>query len=216
MNHLLKTRTAVREAIVATPLVDNLIGGRISREAYADYLRNVYAYAEHSSKVIALAASRCMNSHPALARYLLHHAEEEQGHDRWALADLVDLGYSEDEVIAVDPAPSCSAMIGFEYYTAGYANPVGLFGWLYVLEAMGDDLGGEVAGRIDAALSLEGKGLRFIAGHGVNDVEHTADLTEQIKQHVHTPEDLRAVNHVADVIAVLYVGMFHEIGSRAA
>jgi heme oxygenase len=215
MDHLLQTRTRVREAIIETPLVASLMAGRISRDAYADYLCNVYAYAEHSAKVIALAASRCMNSHPELARYLLHHAEEEQGHDRWALADLADLGYSEVQVNAVDPVPSCSAMIGFEYFIAGYANPVGLFGWLYVLEAMGDDLGSEVAAKVDEALALGGQGLRFIAGHGVADVEHTADITAQIGAHLTAPADLRAVTHVAEVIATLYVGMFREIGARA-
>ena len=214
MEKLLQTRARVREAIVETPLVASLMAGRISRDAYADYLRNVFAYAEHSAKVIALAASRCMNSHPGLARYLLHHAEEEQGHDRWALDDLADLGYSQAQVTAVDPVPSCSAMIGFEYFTAGHANPVGLFGWLYVLEAMGDDLGSDVAGKVDEALSLGGKALRFIAGHGVADVEHTADITTQIDRHLAAPEDRRAVEHVADVIAMLYVGMFREIGAR--
>ena len=65
-------------------------------------------------------------------------------------------------------------MIGFEYFTAGYDNPVGLFGWLYVLESMGDDLGSQVSAAIDQALGLDGKALRFLAGHGINDVAHTA------------------------------------------
>ena len=44
------------------------------------------------------------------------------------------------------------------------ANPVGLFGWLYVLEAMGDDLGGMVAKALGNALQLD-SGLKFLAGH---------------------------------------------------
>jgi heme oxygenase len=216
MQQLLQTRELTRNAILGTPLVSRLMAGEPSREAYADYLRNVYAYAAHSAKVIALAASRCMNSHPELARYLLHHAEEEQGHDDWALADLADLGFSKAEVLAVDPVPSCSAMIGFEYYTAAYDNPVGLFGWLYVLESMGDDLGSHVSAAINQALGLEGKALRFLAGHGINDVAHTADLTDRISRLVQEPQDIRAVAHVAEVMALLYTGIFREIGERNA
>ena len=104
-------------------------------------------------------------------------------------------------------------MIGYEYYIAGHANPIGLFGWLYVLEAMGDDLGQVVSEQIGDTLGLT-SGLKFLAGHGEADEAHTADLTIQIRDHV-GPEDRPDVHHVADVIAALYTGMFEEIGHEA-
>jgi heme oxygenase len=105
-------------------------------------------------------------------------------------------------------------MIGYEYYVAGHANPIGLFGWLYTLEAMGDDLGGAAAQAVQAQLggAVEGgRGVRFLAGHGVADQEHTADLTEMISAHVRTPQDKADVHHVADVVGDLYVRMFQQI-----
>ena len=86
--------------------------------------------------MIGLAGTRCVLSHPPLAQYLLHHAQEELGHDQWALQDLAALGVSEAKARKSRPVPACAAMVGFEYYIAGYGNPVALFGWLYVLEAM--------------------------------------------------------------------------------
>ena len=209
MQYLSSVRQRVLEGITATPIVANVLSGDADRQAYTRYLTNVWHYAQHSSIVIGLAGSRCVTGHPELATYLLHHAQEELGHDQWALDDLAALGVQEEEVRASRPVVSCAAMIGYEYYVAGVANPVGLFGWLYVLEAMGDDLGGMAAKALGGALNLE-QGLKFLAGHGEADVEHTRDIIAQIEQHIDGP-DLADVQHVADVVADLYVRMFQEL-----
>lgn len=216
MEYLLDLRSQVRENLLNTRSVQAVLSGEPSRELYARYLINVYKYAQHSPKVIALAASRCMSSHPLLAKYLLIHAEEERGHDLWALADLRDLGVEASVAQACYPVPSCSAMIAMMYYTAGYANPVGLYGWLYVLEAMGDDVGSMIAQKVDERMNLQGKALRFLAGHGVNDIEHTADLTQQIGSHLRSELDINDVNHVAKVMGDLYVRIFDEIHDEVA
>ena len=161
-----------------------------------------------------MAAARCMDTHPPLATYLLHHADEEQGHHQWALADLRDLNVSEEEVRETPPVPSCAAMVGYVHYVAAYANPVGLFGWMYVLEAMGNDLGTLVERQLTAVLGSSGKSTRFVARHGASDVDHTKDLSLHINEHVRREEDRRAVSHVADVVADLYTRMFREIGGE--
>ncbi|MDD9941166.1 MAG: iron-containing redox enzyme family protein [Myxococcales bacterium] len=180
------------------------------RATYARYLTNVWHYAQHSPRVIALAGSRATSTHPRLAEYLFRHAQEELGHEAWALEDLAKLGVTETAVRATRPVPACAAMIGFEYYIAGYANPVGLFGWLYVLEAMGDDLGHVVAERLQASQG-DGVGVKFIGGHGEADKEHTAEIVEHLREHTPT-DDAADVEFVADVVGDLYVRMFAEIG----
>ena len=209
MDYLLKVRQQVLEGIKATDTLTNLIAGKLEPRVYARYLTNVWHYAQHSAIVIGTAGSRCVTDDPALAHYLLHHAREELGHDQWALDDLAAMGIGEDAVRASRPTPSCAAMVGVEYYPAMYANPVGLFGWMYVLEAMGDDLGFLASDSISSSMGLAG-GVKFLAGHGEADAEHTVDLTEQIAENVRDG-DAADVNHVADVIAGLYVRMFEEI-----
>ena len=244
MDYLLKVRQQVLEGIKATDTLTNLIAGKLEPRVYARYLTNVWHYAQHSAIVIGTAGSRCVTDDPALAHYLLHHAREELGHDQWALDDLAAMGIGEDAVRASRPTPSCAAMVGVEcaamvgveYYTAMHANPVGLFGWMYVLEAMGDDLGFLASDRHANPVGLFGwmyvleamgddlgflasdsisssmglAGVKFLAGHGEADAEHTVDLTEQIAENVRDG-DAADVNHVADVIAGLYVRMFEEI-----
>jgi pyrroloquinoline quinone (PQQ) biosynthesis protein C len=211
MNELLSIRRAVLEGLKDTPLVARTLAGDPDLAAYARYLTNVWHYAQHSATVIALAGARCVASHPPLAEYLLHHAQEELGHERWALDDLGALGVSAEDVRRTRPVPACAAMIGFEYYTAAHDNPVGIFGWLYVLEAMGDDLGSLAADALRRGLG-RAEGLKFLAGHAEADVAHTNDLTTQIGAQVRGT-DLEDVVHVARVVGDLYVRMFREIAA---
>ena len=209
MDHLSQVRSQVRESILGIDGIKDLMAGKPDPLLYIHYLTNVWHYAQHSATVIGLAGSRCVKRHPKLADYLLHHAQEELGHEQWALDDLGALNVGPEQVKGTRPVPACAAMIGFEYYTAGHANPVGLFGWLYVLEAMGDDLGGLVSAKIAEGLDLP-KGVKFLRGHGEADEEHTKDIIEQIETNVDAA-DMPDVNHVADVVGDLYVRMFREI-----
>lgn len=214
MDTLNRLRQQVREDIASQPAIQRVMQGAGDAALYKHYLINVWHYAQHSSTVIGLAAARCVQGHPGLADYLFHHAREELGHERWALDDLNALGVSPEAVRKTRPVPACAAMIGFEYYTAMHANPVGLFGWLFVLEAMGDDLGGVVSEMIEESLSLP-HGVKFLRGHGVADEEHTKDIIDKIRVHVQ-PADMVEVEQVAVVIADLYPRMFQEIAGRAA
>ena len=124
-------------------------------------------------------------------------------------------GWLRRRVRASRPLPACAAMVGYEYYVAGHANPVGLFGWLYTLEAMGDDLGGRIAQAIGPHLDATGgRGVKFLHGHGVADHDHTADLTRMISTHITEPADRADVDHVADVVGELYVSIFRQIGAE--
>ena len=216
MDHLLAVRQRVLRELTGIETIQAVLAGKPDLALYGRYLTNVYHYACHSAEVIALAGARCARSHPEASRYLLHHAEEEMGHELWALDDLKALGMDETTVRATRPVPACAAMIAFEYYIAGRSNAVGLFGWLYVLEAMGDDLGKNVAAGLQRGLGGSQRGVKFVAGHGVADHDHTADLTRVISQHITAPHDIADVSHVADVSADLYVRMFHQISADGA
>jgi hypothetical protein len=181
-------------------------------DRYKVYLSRVAAqYAPHSPIVMALAASRCMTTHQELSRYLLHHAGDEQGHDTWAFQDLTSLGLS--WLRAARAVPSCEAMIGYTYFIAGHDNPVGLYGWMYVLEAVGDDLGREAAQGIRQNLGLVDDGVRFVAGHGEADRVHIKELEDQITRHATSEQDRADILRVAEVSATLYLRMFQEVDS---
>jgi len=212
MKHLENVRTNVRDTLKNVGWIADAIAHKPDPKNYQRYLTNVWHYAQHSATVIGLAGTRCVLSHPPLAQYLLHHALEELGHDQWALDDLQALGIAEADIRKSRPVPSCAAMIGYEYYIAGYGNPVALFGWLFVLEAMGDDLGHMVAEGFKEGLELP-EGVKFLAGHGEADEEHTRDIIEHIEKNI-SGSDLEDVHYVADVVADIYCRMLREIAEN--
>lgn len=212
MKHLENVRANVRDTLKNVGWIADALVHKPDPKIYQRYLTNVWHYAQHSATVIGLAGTRCVLSHPPLAQYLLHHALEELGHDQWALDDLQALDIAEADIRKSRPVPSCAAMIGYEYYVAGYGNPVALFGWLYVLEAMGDDLGHMVAEGFKEGLALPG-GVKFLAGHGEADEEHTKDIIEHIEKHI-SGSDLEDVHYVADVVGDIYCRMLREIAEQ--
>ena len=100
METLQAIRQKVAQGMRQSAAIEPMLQGNGDIEVYKKYLINVYCYAQHSAKIIALAAARCMKDHPELGKYLLHHSEEEEGHDKWALDDLLELGISNKQVKA--------------------------------------------------------------------------------------------------------------------
>jgi pyrroloquinoline quinone (PQQ) biosynthesis protein C len=194
-----------------TEAFHRLMSGTIRKQIYIGYLVNVYHYAQHSPKVIALASSRCVGTHPELAAYLLHHAAEEIGHERWAYSDLRKLGIADQQIHLSRPGTSCASMIGLEYYVAGFWNPVALFGWLFTLEAFGDDLASLIGQKLDCSLNLGGTATSFLAGHGSVDRYHIKDITEAIDKHMKSQADFDDMFHIARVSRQLYLGILEEV-----
>jgi len=211
--HLAAMRSESLERLKASGVFQSLAAGEVDRRAYARYLVNVYHYAQHSPQVISLAAARAVKSHPALAAYLMHHATEEIGHEQWAYSDLRRLGLTDEEIRSSRPGTACTAMVGMEYFVASHWNPVALFGWLFVLEAFGDDVGHFVADKLS---SLGGGATRFLDGHGSADHDHIREITDVVERHLNAPGDIEDMTHIANVSRDLYVGMLEEsvAGSR--
>jgi hypothetical protein len=204
------------DRLMSTKIVKELMTGGVSLEQYGAYMSDVYCYALHSSQVIALAGSRLVLSHPALAQYLFRHAEEELGHDKWAASDLGDLGLSPAEIKNVVPSSACIRMIALEYYYAAQANPVGLFGWMFVLESLGGKSASGIAGAIDQTLQLNGKGTYFLRGHGDADAQHSEDLCSVIDANVKSQEDVETFLLVAAEAEDLYCSILdHAAGTKS-
>lgn len=181
----------VTKRLTTTRIIRQLMQGQLTIQEYQTYLQDVYSYALHSSVVIGCAANRMVHSHPRLAEYLFRHAGEELGHDLWAAKDLRDLGMSDAEISAIHPSSPCARMVALEYYYAAHANPVALFGWMFVLESLGGKVGGGIATAIDKVLGLNGKATYFLKGHADADAHHSEDLYAMISRHVLTEADQR-------------------------
>ncbi|MBW2421770.1 MAG: iron-containing redox enzyme family protein [Deltaproteobacteria bacterium] len=215
MERILAIRKRVYEELGTTRIIRMTLDDALDLDVYRRYLANARYYAQFSPVVMALGGSRCIREHPELGLYLIHHAEEEAGHDRWALEDLRDLGVGEAEALAMEPVNACRALVGYVHFLAGHANSIGLFGWMYILEAVGEDFGSIAGQRLLDQLGDAASAVRFVAGHGEADAEHTPEIAAKIESHVRDADDLSAVAEAASVVKDLYLRMFREIGGES-
>jgi hypothetical protein len=109
------------------------------RAIYPEYLVMTHGVIRASVPLMetALAAARALPDDRVavlLADYLEHHIPEERGHDDWLLEDLEFLGVPRDRVLSRVPSPTIAALVGSQYYWIEHVHPVGLLGYVTLLE----------------------------------------------------------------------------------
>ena len=101
-----------------------------------------------------------------------------------------------------------------EYLYAHHWNPIGLFGWMFVLESLGGRVAGGLAAKLDEVLKLNGRAQYFLKGHGEADAHHSEDLYRVIAENVRNSDDLNAFQTMADEASALYCEMLEQAFER--
>jgi hypothetical protein len=109
------------------------------RELYPAYLVLSHGIIRASVPLMAAARERAreLAGDPvaaAVADYCGRHIEEELGHDDWLLEDLAFLGVDPEDVRTRPPSPTVAALVGAQYYWIRHVHPVGLLGYVLLLE----------------------------------------------------------------------------------
>lgn len=108
-------------------------------ELYPEFLFAMLGAMQASVPVMRVAADRSaklQDDHLSgtLRDYFAEHAEEEEGHEEWLLADLASMGIGRDRALERLPYPSVAALVGTQYYWIEHAHPAAFLGYLAVLE----------------------------------------------------------------------------------
>jgi hypothetical protein len=113
-------------------------GTKIQRERFKRYLFTLHTIIRASVPLMKAAESCCAPATDpllaGLAKYYHLHSIEENGHDRWLLADLEAIGVQASEVLSRRPSESVSELVGSQYYWIYHLHPVCLLGYIAVLE----------------------------------------------------------------------------------
>ncbi|HEY4051152.1 MAG TPA: iron-containing redox enzyme family protein [Acidobacteriaceae bacterium] len=124
-----------------TPLIHEVWSHPRLGELYPEFIFAMYGVTVASAPAMRAAAQRCgglRNIDPLaswLQGYYLEHAEEEEGHGEWLLADLGSFGVSRERVLERLPYPSIAALVGSQYYWMWHVHPIAYLGYIAVLEA---------------------------------------------------------------------------------
>ncbi|XXX74014.1 iron-containing redox enzyme family protein [Sorangium sp. So ce134] len=205
----------------ADPAARRLYDGTTTASDYAAFLEQIYHYVRWTRPLCAQAGARlaagCVgreseasgaDGRSILAALLLRKAEEESGHEQWALDDLAALGRDPEAVRRAEPAPATQAYIAWSRYTAEAGVPEAFLGTAYVLEALSAYRAGDAAARLVARARIPGiaGAVRFLRGHAEADQGHVRELAELLAT-IPCPEAREAILLSARLTRTLYPDM---------
>jgi len=111
------------------------------REVFPEFMFTIHSIIRATHPSMKAAAARSQALAPtdpvaaAMAHYLYEHADEEKGHDDWALADLAVLGIPAEEVHRRVPSTTVASLVGSQYYWMNHFHPVAYLSYIAISES---------------------------------------------------------------------------------
>lgn len=207
---LRRATAAARQQLIAAPIIQGALAGRVSLASYVAFLTEAYHHVRHTVPLLRACRERLPARldwmRPALDEYI----DEEAGHDAWILDDIAAAGGDAAAVRDGPAAPATEIMVAYAYDTIARRNPVGFLGMVHVLEGTSVDLALAAADRIQAGLGLPDNAFSYLRSHGTLDREHTAHF-EQLVNALDDPQDTEALIHAARMFYALYGDVFRSL-----
>lgn len=215
MNSLVETLdVSVHELLNALdehPTARRLLNGDVNTHEYAVFLEQTYLYVRQTRPLLRRAGERLATSRraPTLAQLFLRKADEEEGHEKWVVADLEAIDRPMDERRLPRPCTAVAAYIAWNHFQVDAGWPLGFLGTAYVLESLSFARAGTTADNLVKKNCIPGiqQGVRFLKGHADADEGHI-DMLRRVLGVVSLPSDMEAIALSAAVTASLYLGMF--------
>lgn len=207
-----EARMLVRE-LDAAPGARRLFEGRLHPDDYVHYLVQTYQYVRWSTEFLTESGERMKREgkNTALADLLLQKSAEEEGHERWLLADLKNLGWTQERV---ERAPICSAVrayVEWNRFTTQSGMPTAFLGTAYVLEYLSVNRAPDSVDRLiaDSGIANIHKAVTFLRGHGTADGDHVAELESGLRA-LTSPEEQAALLMSARTTRALFPHFFRD------
>ena len=209
--HTLQDRTAAeRDHLLAAPVLQLAVDGKLSLETYIAFLTQAYHHVKHTVPLLMACGARLPERHEWLRSAIAEYIEEELGHQEWILNDLAACGADPEAVRHGQPALATELMVAYVYDRIARHNPVSFFGMVNVLEGTSIALATRTASAIRGSLALPPAAFSYLNSHGSLDLEHMR-FFEDLMNRLDADEDREAVVHTARVVYRLYGDMFRSL-----
>ena len=207
---LLAQTDAERQQLVATPIIQEALSGRIAPADYLSFLGQAYHHVRHTVPLLMACGARLPARLEWLRTAIGEYIEEEMGHQEWILDDIAACGGDRAAAASAPPSLATELMVSYAYDTITRGNPVGFFGMVLVLEGTSVALATRAAHSIESSLGLPRNGFSYLLSHGDLDVEH-AGFFEGLMNRLDDADDQAAVVHAARRFYVLYSAIFRSL-----
>jgi hypothetical protein len=199
-----------RNALLAAPIIQAALAGRVTRAQYIAFLTEAYHHVRHTVPLLMLCAARLPERLEWLREAAVDYIEEEIGHDQWILSDITACGADAGAAKRADPGMATDVMVGYAFDTVQRRNPLGFFGMAHVLEGTSVALATRAAAALQAALGLPDTAFTYLSSHGVLDIDHTAGFA-RLMNRLEDPKDRADVIRSAKTFFRLYGDIFRSI-----
>jgi len=175
---------------------------------YADYMAQTFYYVRHSTRLLALAASRLpYEEEQSFHLRFIAHLREESNHEKLALNDLKYLGFKKEEL------PELSSTKLFyepQYYKIEHERPLALMGYILFLEVLAQKACPALVERL--AKQYGNRCATFFHVHGEEDpahVEAALNLIGNLKE-----KDLESIRLNLIQSSYAYNSLLSELQSK--
>ncbi len=174
-----------------------------NKDFYSAWLSQACYYIRHSTRLLALTASRIPVQDNSMHHRFLKHCAEEKGHENLPVLDMKQVGRQ----ISDFPEFVCTqAFYQTQYYQIEHLHPHAFFGYILFLESLACEFGPHLTEKIE---KIHGpQSVSFLKVHSDADVEHVRDALERVAQLSEEHQDMIRQN--IQMTADLYVQICHK------
>jgi len=199
-----------RAFLLASPQIQAALQGRITKQAYLDYLAQAYHHVKHTAPLFRAARARLTPAQSQFIPAFNEYIAEEEGHDEWILRDIQHAGGDAELVQRSEAAAATEFMVAYAYDFIARKNALGLLGMVYVLEGASVALAQQGASAVADALGLGPECFTYLTSHGALDQDHM-HFFRSLMGMIEDEADQEAVLHVAKRMFLLFGGVFRSI-----
>lgn len=148
-----------------------------NREAYVDFISNMYYFLSQACRLLTAAASECSQEYDVFHHRFVDHAKEEKNHEKLVLNDLRKLKEPLRPVMASMPP-----IWQTQFYMIQKKSPLSLLGCVLYLEnlSLSEGIGPKI---YDRCLEAYGKqATSYLRVHVEEDADHVDSLYEVLDQ----------------------------------
>ena len=209
-DRLLQDTRREREGLIAIPIIQEALAGRIALADYIAFLTEAFHHVRHTVPLLMACGARLPARLEWLRTAVGEYIAEEMGHHEWILDDIAACGADRVAVEYGQPSEATELMVAYAYDTIARGNPVGFFGMVLVLEGTSVALATRAAETIETSLDLPRNAFSYLRSHGDLDIEHTG-FYERLMNRLDDEDDRRAVVHAAKRFYKLYGDVFRTL-----
>lgn len=209
-SQLQEQTAAEREYLLAAPIFDQALQGRLGLTSYLAFLGQAYHHVKHTVPLLMACGAALPERLEWLREAIAEYIEEEYGHQEWILNDIRACGGDAEAVRRATPNLPTELMVSYVYDRIQRHSPVSFFGMVNVLEGTSVAVATQAAERIRESLGLPAQAFSYLTSHGSLDLEHI-EFFRKLMNRLDNADDQTAVVHTARVVYRLYGDMFRSL-----